>query len=468
MRNNNQTNNLIKWAIILGDFIALNVLLIAFFAWDSKMHLWSFDKGNVFHVVCNLALAIAEYRFYTVIHLRMVSSADILRRIVLLVVTQTIAAYLILKTVDHDLPVGFALLRVGTVYLVLQLVMRYLERYLVKFYRQSGGNTRCAIFVGSDPELNTLYHKLKEDPALGYKIMGYYADEDIEGNNGELVKLGTLKEFMEKLDCPQELVLGDEVYVCLPRREKETIRKISQMCDLNIKRFYYVQVSLETIGINLKKEFVDDVEVYTTHENPLQNPINKALKRLFDIALSIVFLIPTIIIFPFVYLIVKIQSPGPIFFKQLRTGLDGQNFYCYKFRSMYVNKEADTVQATKHDPRKFPFGSFMRKFNIDELPQFANVLIGNMSIVGPRPHMLEHTKQYSQLIDKYMVRHFVKPGVTGWAQVSGFRGETKELWQMEGRVKRDIWYMEHWTIWLDLRIIFLTFRKIFTQDKNAY
>lgn len=135
---------------------------------------------------------------------------------------------------------------------------------------------------------------------------------------------------------------------------------------------------------------------------------------------------------------------------------------------MDVNDDSDIVQATKDDPRKFPFGDFMRRTNIDELPQFWNVLKGDMSVVGPRPHMLKHTEIYSQLIGKYMVRHFVKPGLTGWAQVSGFRGETKELWQMEERVKRDIWYMEHWSIWLDLRIILKTIRLLFTVDKNAY
>ena len=139
-----------------------------------------------------------------------------------------------------------------------------------------------------------------------------------------------------------------------------------------------------------------------------------------------------------------------------------------KFRSMHMNKDADRLQATKDDPRKYPFGNFMRKSNIDELPQFLNVLKGDMSIVGPRPHMLAHTEQYSALIDQYMVRHFVKPGLTGWAQVTGFRGETKELWQMEGRVKRDIWYMENWSIWLDIRIIWLTAKTIFVHDKNAY
>lgn len=135
---------------------------------------------------------------------------------------------------------------------------------------------------------------------------------------------------------------------------------------------------------------------------------------------------------------------------------------------MHVNKDADTVQATENDPRKFAFGNFMRKSNIDEFPQFFNVLKGDMSIVGPRPHMLHHTEIYGSIIDKYMVRHFSKPGITGWAQVTGFRGETKELWQMEERIKRDIWYIENWSFWLDLYIIYLTAKSIIIHDKNAY
>jgi putative colanic acid biosynthesis UDP-glucose lipid carrier transferase len=240
------------------------------------------------------------------------------------------------------------------------------------------------------------------------------------------------------------------------------------MCDHKVVRFFYVPVSVETIGLNLKRELLDDMEVYATYENPLQNSVNRVIKRLFDICFSIVFLIPTALIFPFVFIIIKIQSPGPLFFRQKRTGLDGKDFEMLKFRSMHVNKDADKIQATKDDPRKYPFGNFMRKSNIDELPQFLNVLKGDMSIVGPRPHMLLHTEMYSELIDKYMVRHFVKPGLTGWAQVTGFRGETKELWQMEGRVKRDIWYMEHWSIWLDIRIIWMTMKTFFVHDKNAY
>ena len=149
-------------------------------------------------------------------------------------------------------------------------------------------------------------------------------------------------------------------------------------------------------------------------------------------------------------------------------GSNGKNFVCLKFRSMHVNVDADRLQATEDDPRKFPFGNIMRKYNIDELPQFWNVLVGYMSIVGPRPHMLLHTEYYSNRIGKYMVRHFVKPGITGWAQVTGFRGETKEMWQMEERIKRDIWYIENWSIWLDLRIIWMTVKSVFIHDENAY
>ena len=233
-------------------------------------------------------------------------------------------------------------------------------------------------------------------------------------------------------------------------------------------RFYYVPISAESLGLNLKREQMDDLEVYTTYENPLQNSVNGAEKRAFDLLLVLVFLIPTLLVFPIVWILIKIQSPGPIFFKQKRTGLDGKDFYLYKFRSMHVNKDSDKVQATKDDPRKYPFGNFMRKTNLDEVPQIFNILKGDMSVVGPRPHMLAHTAQYSQLIDKYMVRHFVKPGVTGWAQVMGFRGETKELWEMEERVKRDIWYMEHWSIWLDIRIVWMTMKTFFVHDKKAY
>ena len=463
MGNNNQTNSLIKWMVIVGDFVVLNAIMMLFYRYHWRMSTWEEGRVEIFFLASNMALLLSQLRFSTIIHLRLIGAGDVVRRVVCLTMLQAVLAYLLLKVTDYSLPVGWIILEIGTVFVSVLLMKRLAERWLVKLYREAGRNSRTVTLVGSDPELMGIYRKLMDDPTLGYKVSGYYGDEGLD-----IARLGSLEDFLKGMDTPGSLVIGEELYLCISRKERDTIRRISRLCDHRVVKFYFVPVSVESIGLNLKREMLDDIEIYTTYENPLMNPVNKAVKRVFDIVMSVVFLIPTAILFPFIYAIIKIQSPGPIFFKQLRTGLDGKDFYCYKFRSMHVNKDADRLQATKNDPRKYPFGNFMRKANIDELPQFLNVLKGDMSIVGPRPHMLAHTEQYSALINKYMVRHFVKPGVTGWAQVTGFRGETKELWQMEGRVKRDIWYMEHWSFWLDIRIIWLTAKTIFVHDKNAY
>ena len=483
MRNNDQSNRIIKWIVTVGDFVLLNAILLGFAHWHWRMETWGMGRVEIFILVNNIALMLGMLKFSTIIHLRVVGAGEILKRIVGLTIVGAILAYLLLKVFAYNLPIGWLIWEIGTVFFVGLLFKRLAERWFLKLYREAGRNTRSVTLVGSDPELIGIFMKLRGDATLGYRILGYYGEESLsdvatevdqltkkpQKERGLLRRLGSMEDFLKAMEeRPDELELGDELYLCISRKQRDTIRKVSRLCDHHVVRFYYVPVSVESIGLNLKREFLDDMEIYTTYENPLQNSVNKALKRTFDIVLSMAFLGFTALLFPIIYLIIKIQSPGPIFFKQLRTGLDGRDFYCYKFRSMHVNKDADRLQATKDDPRKYPFGNFMRKANIDELPQFWNVLKGDMSIVGPRPHMLAHTEMYSQLIDKYMVRHFVKPGVTGGAQVTGYRGETKELWQMEGRVKRDIWYMEHWSIWLDIRIVWLTIKSIFIHDEHAY
>lgn len=469
MGKNNQSNKIIKWVIIIGDIVIMNLLLLLVSKWHPQALLWSGDDKLMVKLVCNLALVMSEFKFYTVIHRRLVSSSDILSRIVGLTITQTVLAYLFLKIIDYKLPVGWMLFVLGTVFTVVLVVVRLLERWMVKLYRKAGGNFRTATFIGSDTELLNVYDRLMKDPTRGFRVLGYYGDE-IDGANGVMECLGSLDDVMKNLEHTENLELGDDVYVCISRRDSVTVKRISKMCERQVIHFYYVPVSVESMGINLKRELLDDMEIFAAYENPLQNPVNRFVKRVVDIVFSIFALICILPILPVVALIIKIQSPkGPVFFRQLRTGLDGKNFYCIKFRSMHPNKdESGTKQATKDDPRKFPFGNFMRKASIDELPQFWNVLKGDMSIVGPRPHPLAINEKYTELIDKYMVRHFVKPGVTGWAQVTGFRGETEELWQMEGRIKQDIWYMEHWSFWLDIRILWMTVKQILTHDEQAY
>lgn len=470
MNSNSQTNSLMMYLIIGVDFILLNILLFLLTEYHPWFARWIPSRIRTLILLSNLALLISEYFNPPVIHKRVVSVGDILNRISRMVFVQSLLAIFFMKSLSLNFVGGTFQVFFCLLFFVTVLILRSLERVVINKYRQVGGNSRSVLFIGADSELLNVYHRLLDDASKGYRIMGYYADEEMaeQPDDVALKRLGTPEEFLKEMESPEKHYVCDEMYVCLSRRDKDTVRRLSHFCDRRVIRFYYVPVSVETLGINLKRELLDDMEVYTTYEIPLANPVNKAVKRTFDIVASLFFLIPTAVMFPFIWIIMKIQSPGPLLFRQKRTGLDGKEFEMLKFRSMHVNKDADKVQATKDDPRKYPFGDFMRKSNIDELPQFLNVLKGDMSIVGPRPHMLLHTKQYSALIDKYMVRHFVKPGLTGWAQVTGFRGETRELWQMEGRVKRDIWYIENWSIWLDIRIIWQTAKTIFVHDKNAY
>lgn len=194
---------------------------------------------------------------------------------------------------------------------------------------------------------------------------------------------------------------------------------------------------------------------------------NRTLKRLLDIVISlavIVFILSWLV--PLLVIIIKIESRGPGIFKQERSGRNNKPFWCYKFRSMRVNNS--DRQATKGDYRTTRIGAFMRRTSVDELPQFFNVLFGEMSIVGPRPHMLKHTEEYSLTVDQYMDRHFLRPGITGWAQVNGYRGEIRDHAQIIGRTECDIWYIENWTITGDFKIIFKTIASVVTGDENAY
>ena len=203
-------------------------------------------------------------------------------------------------------------------------------------------------------------------------------------------------------------------------------------------------------------------------ETPLDRRTNRAVKRAFDIVVSVPALMGIALLTPFLAYKIKKESKGPLIFRQQRTGKDGRTFWCYKFRSMHVNDEADKTQTVEGDPRTFPFGAYMRRHNIDELPQFWNVLKGDMSVVGPRPHMLLHTEVYSQQIEGYMQRHVIKPGITGWAQVTGYCGETKDLADMEERVRRDLWYIEHWTLRIDIEIVKETIKNILSRNILTY
>lgn len=323
------------------------------------------------------------------------------------------------------------------------------------------------VLVGSHENMQELYHSMTDDPTSGYRVMGYFEDSPSDCYPEEVAYLGQPKEAVEYLE--QNAGKIAQLYCSLPSVRSAEIVPLINYCENHLVRFFSVPNVRNYLKRRMYFELLGNVPVLSIRREPLELRENRVLKRIFDIISSSVFLCT---IFPLVYIIVgiaiKLSSPGPIFFKQKRSGEDGREFWCYKFRSMKVNAQCDILQATANDPRKTRIGEFIRKTSIDELPQFINVLKGDMSVVGPRPHMLKHTEEYAQVINKFMVRHFVKPGITGWAQVTGYRGETKELWQMEGRVSRDIWYIEHWTFMLDLYIIYKTVYNAVHGEKEAY
>jgi Undecaprenyl-phosphate glucose phosphotransferase len=260
-----------------------------------------------------------------------------------------------------------------------------------------------------------------------------------------------------------------EIYSTLSPEDYPIIYELATTAERNLIRFKFVPDFKLIVNRNVYLEYMQEIPVLSTRPEPLEDMANRVKKRVFDIAFSlavIIFLLSWLM--PIIAILVKLTSRGPIFFIQLRSGKDNQQFKCYKFRSLLVNTQSDLVQVTKGDSRYTPIGKFLRRSNIDELPQFFNVLIGNMSVVGPRPHMLTHTESFSKIINEYMIRHFVKPGVTGWAQINGYRGEIKEEMQLRKRIEYDIWYLENWSLWLDLKIIFLTVYNTMKGDKYAY
>jgi putative colanic acid biosynthesis UDP-glucose lipid carrier transferase len=246
------------------------------------------------------------------------------------------------------------------------------------------------------------------------------------------------------------------------------LKDLIDFADENNKTIKFIPDTKEIFSKNLRIDYYDFFPVLSLKQTLLNEPAIKFFKRFFDIVFSIfviVFLLSWL--YPILAILIKLESKGPVFFKQGRPGMDENEFVCYKFRSMRINKTTEK-EASKDDPRVTIVGRFMRKTSIDELPQFINVLVGDMSVVGPRPHLWVQNKEYGNKVKKYMMRHCVKPGITGLAQVSGFRGEIKMERDMINRIKFDVFYIENWSLILDLKIIFQTIVNIFKGDQKAY
>jgi putative colanic acid biosysnthesis UDP-glucose lipid carrier transferase len=333
-----------------------------------------------------------------------------------------------------------------------------------KSERASLIDARDVIIVGAGRIGYDLYNFFKQNPDAGYVALGFFDDnpENIRENN---LFLGDTDKCIEYVMTNKV----DEIFCTLPLSESKTIEKLMLDADKNLIRFKFVPEYYDYAKKPTYIQSFGHIPIISVRTEPLENLLNRSIKRFFDVVFSL-FVIVFIFswLFPILALIIKLESRGPVFFTQVRSGRDNNPFKCYKFRSMRVNNDADQKQATRNDKRITKTGAFLRRTSLDELPQFFNVLKGNMSVVGPRPHMISHTSQYSKLIDRFMVRHFLKPGITGWAQIKGLRGETKTVDAMLKRVEADVWYLENWSFLLDLKIVFLTVRNSLKGDENAF
>ena len=342
-----------------------------------------------------------------------------------------------------------------------------LVRSILRYFRSKGYNTRQVAIVGATPLGDRLRLMFQRMDWSGLKFIGYYDDRVRVSDDRRLaddaIVIGNIAQLVD--DCKSGKV--DTVYITLAMSAEQRIKRLIDKL-ANSTASVYLVPDLFTFKL-LNSRWVDyqGITAISIYETPFSG-VDSLLKRLEDIIFSLIIL--SIIALPMLIIagVIKLTSAGPVFFKQKRYGADGREIKVWKFRSMTVQDDgADVKQATKGDARITPFGSFIRKTSLDELPQFFNVLTGSMSIVGPRPHAVAHNEEYREKILGYMLRHKVKPGITGLAQISGFRGETDTLDKMEGRVKYDLKYIQTWSIRLDLKIIFLTVFKGFV-DKNAY
>ena len=340
--------------------------------------------------------------------------------------------------------------------------IKFLWLLFLKKYRAVGNNFRTTVVVGLDDSSKNIIKLFKSKSNLGYKYLGFFSRKDSE-NNECLGNLNDLFKYVTENSV-------DEIYCSLTSLKKNQIKEINKFAIEKNIGLKLIPNSSELYSKNQSIEYYDDaLMVLNVNKLPFEFSENFYIKRIFDIFFSLfvcVFVLSWL--WPILWFFVKFESKGPLLFKQGREGIKGKEFTCYKFRSMTLNKDADKVHATKNDARVTKVGAFLRKTSMDELPQFINVLFGDMSVVGPRPHLESLSLEYQKDVDDYLKRHIVKPGITGLAQVSGYRGEIKKAADIKNRVRLDIFYIENWSFFLDIKIIIKTVLNLFKGEEKAY
>ncbi|KAA8999855.1 undecaprenyl-phosphate glucose phosphotransferase [Affinibrenneria salicis] len=347
------------------------------------------------------------------------------------------------------------------------LFARISIRAVVRYLRKLGYNSRRVVVVGDSVAGFHLIDSIMNAPWLGLNVVGYYTLEGKKiSKEYDKLNINSLGDINKLIESARSCNI-DKVYIALPMHESELINNIlTELSDTTCTVLLVPDIFTFNL-LQSRSEMVNGIPVISLYDTPMSG-INMIIKRIEDVTLSLLIILLISPLLLLISCVVKTTSPGPVIFKQKRYGIDGKAIDVWKFRSMSVMENGDNViQARKGDSRITPVGAFLRRTSLDELPQFFNVVKGDMSIVGPRPHAVAHNEQYRKLIKGYMLRHKMKPGITGWAQINGWRGETETLEKMEKRIEFDLFYIQNWSVWLDCKIIFLTIFKGFV-NKSAY
>jgi len=369
--------------------------------------------------------------------------------------------YFYKKTEISRLFMGFEFVAIAGIFFINRLIYLLVFQYLMN----NDSATRKVLIIGYNQTAKKLANYLEEG-SMNTEIVGY-CDED--ENIQELTNYPVVSRISNAMKYCSVHGNITEIYSTVSPEQNNYLYQLMREADERCIRFKIIPDLNYYIKLPVHIDYFKNLPVLSVRKEPLEDVVNGIKKRIFDLCVSgVVILFILSWLMPLIGFLIWLEDRGPIFFIQPRSGKNNKHFNCLKFRSMRVNGEANSKQATRNDDRITRIGKILRSTSLDEFPQFLNVFMGDMSIVGPRPHMLKHTDEYSKTIKQFMVRQFVKPGITGWAQINGYRGEIKKIDDIKKRVEYDLWYVENWSLWLDAKILFLTFYKILKGDENAF
>jgi putative colanic acid biosysnthesis UDP-glucose lipid carrier transferase len=462
---NRQFKRYLQITLIVIDFFVLNLIFsVSRIFLKDKVGVTDFNSYLEFLVILNVFWLIISLACRTYIETNIINFESFTKRTVQVYLLWVIASLFYLFFLRKFNISRFFIFIIFINFGLGLLFNRFLYLGILYHFKTKEFLLKRIIIIGYNETAKKLETYFEEE-GIYSKLIGFTEDEQ---NVTELSRHPILSNISNTIETAKKNNI-EEIFSTITPEQNKYIYKLMSIAEKECIRFKIVPDFSLFINKPVFIDYIRDMPILSMRSEPLDDVGNRIKKRALDIAIGflvVIFILSWLV--PILGLLIFLESKGPIIFSQLRSGKNNKSFQCYKFRSMKINNEADEKQATKNDNRITKIGKFIRKTSLDEFPQFINVLKGDMSLVGPRPHMVKHTSDYSKIVDQFMIRQFLKPGITGWAQVNGYRGEITDEEQIKMRVNNDLWYLENWTIWLDIRIIFLTVYKVFKGDEKAF